>query len=286
MYCGIICIYIHTHIYIVKPYLPYDIIPTPRLTTTFTSPLIPRRPGQGQGQEDGSVNSGVPSTALRVPDWITDCEPLKPVLFSIEADQTLRGLVLPGGGSAVSSNSSSSEDKSNKVKSDLKYCKSITHARQLIVQVLSQDIRGLNQGRGTGIHIPLTVLLGFIEQNSTTNTTNITTDTDTSNTSASANSDRSSDCVNIHEEQIMSYIASQGLNKAHVVYICNLDSMHVEFITTDNTIIVLRISVSKVVGVVMLETESAAAVGAVGVDHAGAEAAEVEQEEAEGKFFF
>ena len=91
--------------------------------------------------------------------------------------------------------------------------------------VLSQDIRGLNQGRGTATHIPLDALLAMVEKNKDT----------------APIVEYEEGVVNIHEEDIMGYIIDNNINDKHVVYVCNLDIMHIKFITTDNTIIVLKI---------------------------------------------
>ena len=95
---------------IVKPYLPYDVIPTPILTTTFTSTL---------SKNNGNyVHKSAP---LGVPDWIADCEPLKPVLFSIEAYASLKKLSEAGHTDTFL------------------YCTDMKHARDFIVQGLYHE---------------------------------------------------------------------------------------------------------------------------------------------------
>lgn len=93
----------------VKPYIPYDIIPS-------NLPL-PMQSSVGEDQY------------LRVPEWVYEADiPLRSVRFEAAALDSLRAVVSSGG---------------------MKMGYSEEEAVQLISQVLRQDIRSLKQGRGT-----------------------------------------------------------------------------------------------------------------------------------------
>ena len=70
---------------------------------------------------------------LRVPDWVVDGGiDIRPVYFPPECIQSLI-LIFS--------------------KKQLRFCDSVSHARQLITEVLQQDIRGVHQGRGKEIQM-------------------------------------------------------------------------------------------------------------------------------------
>jgi hypothetical protein len=93
----------------VKPYIPYDVIPS-----SIDLPML--------------RHSNVVLEELAVPAWIYDADiELRTVLFTEEATESLRALV---------------RDRL------LRFCDGFEHAVKLIEQVLAQDIRGIHQGRG------------------------------------------------------------------------------------------------------------------------------------------
>lgn len=106
----------------VKPYIPYDVIPSHYSVPSF--PDIPRR-------------------HLVVPDWVVEadatalCE--RGVSFSEQALQSLNEL------------ETNSKDSKNGVV--LRHSQSLNHLQQLVAQVLRQDIRGVAQGRGGGAEV-------------------------------------------------------------------------------------------------------------------------------------
>jgi tRNA-Thr(GGU) m(6)t(6)A37 methyltransferase TsaA len=222
----------------VKPYLPYDIIPTPTMTSTFVSTLLkyerevnPAYANSVHTTDAPVVDGCLTTTAftpapLIVPDWINDVEPLKPVLFCIEANANLVAM-----------------SKARNAKDRFQFCKDVEHAKNFIIQVLSQDIRGLNQGRGSGTHISLEALKAMIDRNLQAAGAGAAAE---SSSSAAVNDREQSHLVYIHDSDIMEYIAENGLNDKHVIYICKLDIMEIEFITTDNTILVLKVFRNKV----------------------------------------
>lgn len=222
----------------VKPYLPYDIIPTPTMTSTFVSTLLKYEREQNPiytanpTTTDAPVIGGCLTTTaftpapLVVPDWINDVEPLKPVLFCIEANTNLVALA-----------------NSRKAKDRFQYCKDVEHAKNFIIQVLSQDIRGLNQGRGSGTHISLEALKLMIDKNlKAAAAASACVDESVATPAAVTEASKEhSHLVSIHDSDIMDYITENNLNDKHVIYVCKLDIMEIEFITTDNTIIVLKV---------------------------------------------
>eukprot|EP00981_Chlorochromonas_danica_P006971 scaffold1508_cov182-Ochromonas_danica.AAC.5 len=89
----------------VKPYIPYDLLPS-----DYILPMM----------------IDCPSRKLKVPDWVIDWDvPMRNVQFSSHAEE---GLAM-----ACSTSKQSS----------LRHSHSVEEARDLIVQVLRQDIRGL-----------------------------------------------------------------------------------------------------------------------------------------------
>ena len=75
------------------------------------------------------------ATSLRVPDWIRESDiPLRTVQFSERAVEGLNSLVCGEVGDGYG----------------LRFCKDAAHARELITQVLRQDVRGVKQGRNGG----------------------------------------------------------------------------------------------------------------------------------------
>jgi len=99
----------------IKPYLPFDSI-------SFDTPL--------PMATDNSGVSLLSGKKLKVPSWIHDSDILlRKVIFSPEALETLRLY-----------------DEEKK----MKLCTSANEARELITQVLRQDIRATHQGRGQG----------------------------------------------------------------------------------------------------------------------------------------
>ncbi len=107
----------YVYIIVVKPYIPYDVIPS-----DYVLPMAYNANGEM-----------LPIRKLNVPKWVVDTDiPLLPVHFTTEVESTLQY--------AVS-------------KKKLKFCKSKTEAIDLITQVLRQDIRGVQQGRGHTVAI-------------------------------------------------------------------------------------------------------------------------------------
>lgn len=101
----------------VKPYIPYDIVPS-------SLPLPMATDASGAPLQLGLKT-------LQVPAWIHETDvALRPVRFSLLSEQALSELSRYGNG-AVCAFSGSAE-----------------RARELIEQVLRQDVRGVHQGRG------------------------------------------------------------------------------------------------------------------------------------------
>jgi tRNA-Thr(GGU) m(6)t(6)A37 methyltransferase TsaA len=95
----------------IKPYIPYDLVPTeiplPMATDEHGQPLI--------------------HTPLKVPAWIYEADiTMRTVTFTAQADMSLKNI-----------------NESGK----FKLCSGYQEARDLIVQVLRQDIRGVKQGK-------------------------------------------------------------------------------------------------------------------------------------------
>jgi len=106
----------------VKPYIPYDLVPTP---PDHQLPMARRADG-----------TPLQHTVLRVPEWINEADvPMREVVFSAPAMQGIEMLTSRG-----SDSSSSSSSK-------MRFCRSAAHAVELITQVLRQDVRGVKQGR-------------------------------------------------------------------------------------------------------------------------------------------
>ena len=101
-------------LFIVKPYIPYDIIPS-----SYNISMAP--------VDDN--NQPIPLTSLLVPSWIYESDiPLRQVNFTENSLHIL-----------------SQFEELNQ----FKYCQNKQHAMQLIKQVLRQDIRSGHQGRST-----------------------------------------------------------------------------------------------------------------------------------------
>lgn len=78
----------------------------------------------------------LPVKSLTVPEWVVEADiPLKPVVFSPEAEENLRNLF-----------------RSNNTKGRIS--RSPEEAMELIKQVLRQDIRSQHQGRGNAVTSP------------------------------------------------------------------------------------------------------------------------------------
>lgn len=100
----------------VKPYIPYDIVPSEYIlpmATTADGIKLPIRP-------------------LQVPEWVVESDiPMKPVLFSPSAEVDIQSLFSRGRSQRQRRISQTQEE-----------------ATELIKQVLRQDIRSTHQGRG------------------------------------------------------------------------------------------------------------------------------------------
>ena len=95
-----------------KPYIPYDVVPS-----DYTLPMA--------YSANGTM---LPLRKLQVPSWVVDTDiPLLPVHFPDSVVATL--------------------EMATKRKK-LKFCKDANEAMELVTQVLRQDIRGVQQGRG------------------------------------------------------------------------------------------------------------------------------------------
>lgn len=199
-----------------KPYLPWDVIPTPLYNST-------RNIVEGQGAQllapaptpapvaeakDPSSCEVAPSDRLpRVPEWIRDTAPLKPVFFTKEA---VAGLQVLGDNHGF------------------KYCADVAHAKAFVVQVLCQDIRGAYQGRGgASVDIPIDLLFP-----------GVTTEALAADPTALPPPELP---LPVTYREVVQYIAKHNLNGKHVIYVCNLDRMYIEFVTTHNIILVLRV---------------------------------------------
>lgn len=188
----------------VKPYLPWDVIPTPLYNSTrnIVQPTIE----DAAATSEQSHGERLP----RVPEWIRDTAPQKPVYFTTEAITGLNEL--------------------GEQEQSFKYCSDVAHAKAFLTQVLCQDIRGAYQGRGgASVDIPIELLFPGSSSKDAADDTLPATETPLS--------------VTYHEVQ--KYIAVNKLNGRHVIYICNLDCMYIEFVTTHNIILVLRIADNK-----------------------------------------
>ena len=96
----------------IKPYIPYDIIPSDIILPMTLN-------------EDGTT---LLETKLKVPNWIYEADIImKKVTFTNESLACLDEIYHSNG---------------------FKLCYSVNEAKELIVQVLRQDIRGVHQGRG------------------------------------------------------------------------------------------------------------------------------------------
>jgi len=104
----------------VKPYIPYDLVPT-----------LPDHQLPMARKADGSA---LQHTVLRVPDWIREADvPMREVHFSPQAMAGIQQLT-----SRCSSGSTGSK---------MRFCRTVDQAVDLITQVLRQDVRGVKQGR-------------------------------------------------------------------------------------------------------------------------------------------
>ena len=100
----------------VKPVLPYDMVAT---DADLMKNLLMAKDENGKALQQRK---------LTVPAWITESDiPMRRVVFMTEAEESLRSVILHGG---------------------MRYSKSYEHGRDLIVQCLRQDVRGVHQGRG------------------------------------------------------------------------------------------------------------------------------------------
>jgi hypothetical protein len=96
----------------IKPYIPYDVIPSDYMLPMATS------------------SDGVPliSKKLKVPSWIVDADiPMQHVRILPAVRQQLHTILTRG---------------------LMKFCNSVEEFSELTAQVLRQDIRGVHQGRG------------------------------------------------------------------------------------------------------------------------------------------
>ncbi len=98
-----------------KPYIPYDVIPS-----DYVLPMA--------RNQNGDM---LPIRKLHVPDWVVDTDiPLLPIhIPQLELDVLTHAIH----------------------RKKLKFCKELNEAVELITQVLRQDIRGVQQGRGQTI---------------------------------------------------------------------------------------------------------------------------------------
>lgn len=98
----------------IKPVVPYDLVPS---KFDLTNLLMAK-------DQDGRA---LQQRELEVPSWIIDSDiPMRQVIFTPEAEESLRSVVSKKG---------------------MRFCDSFEHGRDLIVQVLRQDVRGVHQGR-------------------------------------------------------------------------------------------------------------------------------------------
>ena len=103
-------------LFTVKPYIPYDVVPSQYVLPMATS----------------STGDPLPLQELRVPAWVVDADIIMlPVMLPILVQEQLREALLHRTSKITSGSTSFFED-----------------AVELITQVLRQDIRGVHQGRG------------------------------------------------------------------------------------------------------------------------------------------
>ncbi len=101
----------------IKPVVPYDLVPSP----FNVSNLLMAQDEDGQALQQRE---------LQVPSWIIEADiPMRRVVFTHEAEESLQQIVAQGG---------------------MRFCRSLKHGRDLVVQCLRQDVRGVHQGRGGG----------------------------------------------------------------------------------------------------------------------------------------
>lgn len=106
--------------FVVKPYIPYDIVPS-----SYGLPMATTASGEQ-----------LPIRSLHVPDWVVDSDiPMKPVVFSPCAEEDIKSLF--------------SIRNKNKANKRMHISQSYEEAVELIKQVLRQDIRSHHQGRGS-----------------------------------------------------------------------------------------------------------------------------------------
>jgi hypothetical protein len=122
----------------VKPYIPYDVVSLPH-----NAGNVGRQGEQGEAAAAEALHAYLPmahaadgtplqACPLRVPDWIRESDiPLRAVRFT---EQALEGLASLECGEVGDGDG-------------LRFCADAMHARELITQVLRQDVRGVKQGR-------------------------------------------------------------------------------------------------------------------------------------------
>lgn len=114
---------------IVKPYIPYDIVPS-----QYVLPMATTSDGQQ-----------LPLRSLQVPEWVVEADiPMKPVFFSPVAHQNMTSLF-----------------QFSKRRRSPHISRTCEEAMELIKQVLRQDIRSQHRGRG---NISLTNTVAYMQQ--------------------------------------------------------------------------------------------------------------------------
>jgi hypothetical protein len=137
----------------VKPYIPYDVVPS-----AYHLPMATAADG-----------SALPSRMLSVPDWVVDADiPMLPVLFPDAVLQALGSTLIermpPSKQSAAQKGQGQGQEqeksqprqknlargsgRSSSTNTGRFIASSVQEVVELITQVLRQDIRGVHQGRG------------------------------------------------------------------------------------------------------------------------------------------
>ena len=142
----------------VKPYIPYDLVPSllPLPMAVYCSPSPDPSPSPNSNNDadhDWSLSRGhspTPNpTTLRVPSWIYEADvPVRLVRFSVPAADQLQAMLggTRGGGGGMCEDRGRDRGRGRGRAGE--FSGGVEGAKALIEQVLRQDIRGVRQGRG------------------------------------------------------------------------------------------------------------------------------------------
>lgn len=156
-----------------------------------------------------ALDEGVQSHAiycknkLRVPDWVVDGGvDIRPVYFPPECMKSLIQIFS---------------------KKQLRFCDSVSHAQQLITEVLQQDIRGVHQGRGRAMEVR--------EKDNRSITNSAAIDGEETE-SALTNVEKAATATNVVQDI------------AYLSFNCRLDNMSINFVTMSDGIHITSIEFS------------------------------------------